>query len=394
MINSSIIINHSNTKKILINASNLHNGGGVQVASSFIMELAKELDRFLSCEVFIYVSSEVNNELMIAKFDRTAIKNYFVFNVHGLKALKVNILKRFKDFDLIFSIFGPFYLSKIVPNHIVGFAQLWILYPKNESSQRLPLRSRLLVRLKFSLQWLFFKRSAALLVVESKHVKDRLVAFKNYPVDRICVVNNCVSALYFDAAKWLPLPTVAGLPNDVIKIGYVARAYPHKNLQVLLALAHELVQIGTLKFQFFVTLNTDEWASFTPEYRATITNIGSLTVTQCPTFYQAMDGVVFTSLLECFSATPLEALAMKRPLFASDRGFVRDCCAEHAIYIDPLDAKDIATKMHAWFAYKPVQERAIYVEEAYRHVLSLPNSKDRALGYINIINQQLNRTRE
>lgn len=381
-------------KKILINAANLHNGGGVQVAASFIAELAKVFDRLLPSEVFVYVSSEVNAELISSGFNRDAIKNYFVFDVHGLDALKSVVARRFYGFDLVFSIFGPLYFLRIIPNHIVGFAQLWILYPENEASQNLPLNSRLLLKFKFFLQWFFFKCSAALLLVESQHVKDRLVAFKHYPAERIDVVNNCVSALYFDASTWSPLPTVAGLPSNVIKIGYVSRAYPHKNLKILLAVARELTQLSTLRFQLFVTLNEDEWASFSPEYRATITNIGPLAVTQCPTFYQAMDGVVFTSLLECFSATPLEAMVMRRPMFASNRGFVRDCCAEHAIYIDPVDAKDIAAMMHDWFACKSDQERAIHVEQAYRHVLGLPNSKDRALGYINIINQQLNRTKE
>lgn len=36
---------------------NLHVGGGVQVAASFITELAGMTDRLPSCEVFIYVSS-------------------------------------------------------------------------------------------------------------------------------------------------------------------------------------------------------------------------------------------------------------------------------------------------------------------------------------------------
>jgi glycosyltransferase involved in cell wall biosynthesis len=380
-------------KKILINAANLHTGGGVQVAVSFISEFSDNFKNLLPHNISVYVSSEVNNELILSGFNPESIKNYVVFDVYGISALKNINMQRYYGFDLVFSIFGPLYLPRFIKNHIIGFAQLWIIYPNNSTSKKMPVKSQLVLRIKFLIQWIFFKFSASLLVVESKHVKDRLIDFKNYPAEHIEVVSNCVSALYFDASTWLPLPAVIGLPSDVIKIGYVSRSYPHKNLHLLIDVAHELIKISNFRFQFFVTLNEDEWATFSPEYQAIIANIGPLTVTQCPTFYQAMNGVIFTSLLECFSATPLEAMVMQRPLFASERNFVRDCCAEHAIYIDPLDSKDIAEKIHAWFVVKPAQEKAMHIEQAYQHVLTLPNSKDRALGYINIINQQLNRTK-
>ena len=48
-------------KKFLINASNLHNGGGVQVASSFIYELSLLHD--LPGNITCFVSSEVAENL-------------------------------------------------------------------------------------------------------------------------------------------------------------------------------------------------------------------------------------------------------------------------------------------------------------------------------------------
>ena len=50
-----------------------------------------------------------------------------------------------------------------------------------------------------------------------------------------------------------------------------------------------------------------------------------------------MDAIIFPSLLECFSATPLEAMAMEKPFFASDREFIRDVCSDYALYFDPED---------------------------------------------------------
>ena len=375
-------------KRILINASNLHNGGGVQVAASFIYELANMVTRLHPCEIFIYVSSVVDTNLNSTNFNRKIFKNYHIIDIHGINSInKLNKIK-FNGFDLVFTIFGPLYLIKSIPNNISGFAQPWIIYPKNDVGKKLLLKSRLALRMKFLIQWWFFKK-ADRLVVELQHVKSRLVSLKKYPIDRINVVSNCISAIYADSECWLPIPSLNSADKSCIKLGYVTRDYPHKNVDFLFEVARELQNISNIKYRFFVTLTDHEWSNHSLELKEYLTNIGPLNVAQCPTFYDAMDAVMFPSLLECFSATPLEAMAMKRPLFASDRGFVRDCCGENAIYFDPLDAKNAAKKIDDWFSQKDADHRTNHIDRAYRHVMSLPNSKDRAKAYIDIINTQL-----
>lgn len=376
-------------KKILINAANLHNGGGVQVATSFLSELS-ELDVDLDCDLFVYVSSVVDENLKATGFKRYKFKNYKVLNVFGIRSIDYRIAKNFFGFDLTFTIFGPLYLPKKIPNHLIGFAQLWILQPKNEISEKLKFFKRFLLRLKFLIQWLFFKATCSRLIVELGHVKRKLVDFRNFPEDKVDVVFNCISSIYTQESKWLKIENLkAADSSEVIRLGYISRAYPHKNLEILLDVAKNLKRIKKSKFEFYVTLNDDEWANFSLNFQNEIKNVGAINVAQCPTFYQSMNGVIFTSLLECFSATPLEAMIMKRPLFASDRDFVRDCCADHAIYIDPLDPVDIATKINDWFSFQSKESQAQRIEQAYKHVASLPNSRDRAISYINIIKKQL-----
>ena len=359
------------------------------MAASFIAVLQNIIDPLPGCEIVIFVSSAVDKNLSSFGFQSSSVKKYQVVDVHGLQALKKSISNKFDGFDAVFTVFGPLYLPKKIPNHIVGFAQLWILYPDNEVSRSSSLKNRILLRLKFTAYWFFFRWSAARLVVELQHVKDRLVSFKSYPADRINVVNNCVSSLYFENSKWATISDLPAQDEGVIKIGYISRAYPHKNINFLLQVALEIEELNSIKVKFFVTLNEAEWMGLNYEFRSTIINVGPLSVAQCPTFYQAMNAVIFTSFLECFSATPIEALTMKRPLFASDRRFVRDCCAEHAVYFDPENAVQTAKAIHDWYTEIPEDERVRRVEAAYQHVLTLPNSQDRARGYIEIIKKQL-----
>lgn len=375
-------------KRVLINASNLHVGGGVQVAASFIWELALINNRLEGAKLTIYASSEVNENLVAAGFENEMFQDYQVFDVFGLEALKPKVSARFHGFDLVFTIFGPLYLLFSPPKHVVGFAQASIIYPDNEAAQRMGNWSRLSLSVKFLLQWYFF-RAADRLVVELEHVKTGLASNKFFPIERIDVVHNCVSRIYFNQVRWMHIPLLEGLNDGVIKLGIVTRDYPHKNLDFLPQVAIELNRISKKKYRFFVTLNDDEWSRRDLRFREYVSNVGAIDITQCPAFYKAMDGVFFPSLLECFSATPLEAMAMRRPLFASNRRFVRDCCAESAIYFDPTDAREAAQRVFSWFEGSDSAVREQHIERAYHHVISLSGSYDRAVAYIEIIKKQL-----
>lgn len=373
--------------KILINASNLHNGGGVQVATSFLHELIKSNSNILD-HITVYASSEVHRNLINIEKNTTRLCNYQVLDVHGLQALNPKVARLFSGFDVVFTIFGPLYTINIIKNHILGFAQAWILQPKNEISKNFSLFEYIKTRIAFEIKWWFFTRSATRLIVELPHVKDKLVRLRHFPAERIDIVENCFSSLYLQKNQWIELSSPIESESGEIRIGYISRAYPHKNLDILLPVAEYLKKHSSLKFKFYVTLTDAEWKKFPYAYRLNINNVGPLSVAECPSFYQAMDGIIFSSLLECFSATPLEALVMRKPLFASDRDFVRDICKQHAIYFDPLDAKDIALKILHWFESTPKFTRDEFIENAYCYVLSLSTAKDRAKRYIEIIQRQ------
>ena len=245
-------------------------------------------------------------------------------------------------FARVFTLFGPLYRWRPPFYSIVGFAQAWIIYPHNEVYARLRWHQRLHTRLKFRVQAAFFKR-ADLLVVELEHVKAGLVRVLGISPERIVVVHNCVSSLYADPASWEPLE----MPNagDVLRLGFLGRNYVHKNTAIFPQIIEALRSRHGIDARVFVTFTDEEWRAAGAEFRAACINVGPLRAAQCPSFYQGLDAVVFPSLLECFSATPLEAMAMERPLFASDRPFNRDICGSHATYFDPLSAESAADEI-------------------------------------------------
>ncbi|HZK19793.1 MAG TPA: glycosyltransferase [Treponemataceae bacterium] len=332
-------------KKYLINASNLHVGGGVQVAISFLYEcslLSKDFSNYT-----IVVSSEVASGLKRIGANTSIFRSYQVIDTYGLKALTSPLNKLAKVHDVCFTVFGPNYLLKQSKVEIVGFAQPWMLYFDNPTLENLTPLQKLKLKVKFALQWAFFKR-ANMFVVELEHVQERLLQLKNIPQKRISVVYNTISSIYLNSSLWRSLPFFR--KKEKISLGLVSRDYAHKNINTFPLVADILKTKYALDVHFYVTLTDEEMASKSSLFNQYVTSVGLLSPEECPSFYEQLDAVVFPSFLECFSASPLEAMVMSKPLFASDRNFVRDVCSEHAIYFDPTNPEDIAAKIADYFS--------------------------------------------
>jgi len=369
--------------KVAINASNIHSGGALQVAISFIYELSllKNKNVYL---LDLFVSKEIASYLSKLDVDFSVFNSYEVIDSYGFKAFFSSLNSRIKNYDVVFTVFGPNYLRVKAKKEIVGFAQPWMLNFNNPISEKMSFLNKNILRLKFYIQWLFFLR-ADHYVVELEHVKKALVDIKGVDSKKISVVYNTVSSLYMDKSKWQPVRIKKN--QEEISLGIVTRDYPHKNINILPMVAEALQAKHNLKAHFYTTLNDVEWAAKDAFFKKHVSTVGSLSPDQCPSFYEQIDAVVFPSLLECFSATPLEAMVMSKPLFASDRGFVRDVCGDHAVYFDPLDADDIALNIANYF--KADTERAEQLQQARDHALGFSSAKGRAEQYLEIIQQHL-----
>lgn len=371
-------------KYVCINATNLHSGGGVQVAVSFIFELSR-IGRVAGTSFSVLVSTEVARDLSEIDFDSSVFDRFSVFDTWGLSSLRPSFLKLISGYDLVFTIFGPAYFFGLRQKSLVGFAQPWIIFPDNEIFRALSLRDKLLRRIKFWIQRWFFARSVAL-IVELEHVKRGVERIRLADANRVYVVPNAISTVYFSPSSWRSVQVVK--ESGVLSFGFVGRDYPHKNTDFLFKLKRALFSKFGLTVNFYVTFAESEWLGKSNDFRCNVINVGSLSVAQCPSFYLQMDAIVFPSFLECFSATPLEAMVMKRPLFASDRGFVRDVCGEYAKYFDPNDESGAASLVYdsivnGWLA------DAQRLDRAHKHVVEFSSARGRAEMYLDIIGKFL-----
>ena len=351
----------------------------MQVAVSVIDELSRLPD--CSDDLTILASDEVHADLQLLGSDLSRFSKYEVFNTYGLSALWSGLARKLRGYNVVFTLFGPLYLGSVSSVSIVGFAQPWIIYPDNEIYRSFTAFRKLTSRLKFFVQELVFRR-ADRLVVELQHVKDQLVGRGVALAGQIDVVHNGLNSVYFFPEKWKPLQTA--IAKTRFSIGFVGRDYAHKNTSLFPPIKKLLHDLHDINVDFYVTFNATEWAATTEFFRANVNNVGVLYSAQCPTFYQQMDAVIFPSFLECFSATPLEALVMEKPLFASDRGFIRDVCGDYAWYFNPENPVE-AANLIATYVNKHMGHDGVRLAAARQHVIQFSNARQRAVDYLSLM---------
>ena len=106
-----------------------------------------------------------------------------------------------------------------------------------------------------------------------------------------------------------------------IRLLYTTRDYPHKNLDFLPSVRLHAESLG-LDLKFVVTLTNDEWVTKSSDFHASCVNVGPVRVGEIADLHAQVFGVFFPSLLEASSATPMEAMALGSPLFASDLSLI------------------------------------------------------------------------
>ena len=362
------------SEKILINAANLHSGGGVQVTVSFL----KELINLNEVNTNVIVSRKVHNELMSINANVEKFNSYNVHDVFGIRALiDLKFINFISSNKTIFTVFGPLYTWRKPKKSITGFAQPWIIYADNEIYNSYNIVYKGFIKFKYAIQKYFYFKSDQL-VVELDHVKKELKKLTN--TTEILVIKNCISSIYSNNKEWKPINKIQEKQKFLL-LGIVTRDYPHKNLNILPEVIDILKYTYKMDVRFLVTLTSKEWLKKNKKFRTCVDNIGPISIAECPSFYNLLDGVILPSLLECFSATPIEAMIMKKPVFASDRIFIRQACKNFVNYFEPTNPKNIAESIYKYFN-NVKSKNSHFIEIAYKFALKYNNPTKRAKSYI------------
>ena len=330
---------------ILINASDIKAGGGVQVADSVCCELYKYPQHHFVVVISSYMKKTAQR---IAGYDNVEIVEYDApkFNVllllTGKDAFMDSLVKN-KSVDFVISIFGP---NLWVPRcaHISGFARPHLVIPESPYFTRMSRKDRVKEALFNAILKYFFKRSSEFFYTENPYITKRLKLL--LPKTIVYTITNNYNQVFEQPDKWIEKK----LPEfDGATFLCISASYPHKNLQIALDVAKYLKYTKPeFKFRFVYTVNKEEFAEIPLDLSDCFELVGKVDIAECPSLYKQCTIAFQPSLLECFTATYPEAMYMGKPIVTTDMEFAKGLCGDAACYyeaINPVAAADALYKV-------------------------------------------------
>lgn len=366
-------------KNILINTSNIKEGGGIQVAHSCVYELRK----YPKYNYIIVLSEQLSKQLskddFPSNFKFYDYTNYpsVIGGILGINKYLDNIVSTEKV-DFVFSIFGPSYWKSKV-KQMCGYALPHYVYKDSPFYNNISFFQKMRLWMKERLQLSSFRKHNDVLVTENHDVTEKLKSI--FPSKEIYTVTNYYNQVFDAPNYWdrtIELPDFEG-----VTLLTISSNYHHKNLQIIPRVADYLRSSKPhFKFRFVLTLDESE-LSLTPAQRENIVCIGRVNISQCPHLYEQSDFMFLPTLLECFSASYPEAMRMNKPILTSNLPFAKGICGDAALYFDPLSPEDIGNKIYE--LSQSIEQQKKIVEKGILRLEVFDNSEIRTKKYLNII---------
>jgi len=278
--------------------------------------------------------------------------------------------------DKAFTLFGPSYWRPSVP-HLVGFARPHYVYNDSPFFKQIGFIERLFWMFSEIIHMYSFNQHSDSLVTENEHVSSKISLRLRKPV---FTVSNTFHQVYDDESLWqIPEVDFEVSTNYVLTI---SANYAHKNLSIIPKIVEELLSRNFTNIKFILSINKGEISSseIIDEY---IIYLGPISIEKCPLLYSNSDIVLLPSLLECFSATYAEAMKMRRALITSDLPFARGICKDAALYVNPINASEIANCIINLLSDQSIMNNII--DNGNKCLSTFLSPRSRAEKYIEIV---------
>lgn len=348
------------------------------MAASFLDQVVERWDQSqlewvssLTLQLSRVVQEEMQNEMSDSRNGEIEVD-------FSLPEMRPFVPSPTRVFDVRFSVFGPEYSTRKARVEIAGFAD-GSLFAPHDVHQEFNIRTRTKFELLRRIKLLQLRKYDGL-VVETAAMAEKLLQLR--PGIPVWIVPNAPRNVFFNPDRKTPVRLAPKASSDDVRLFYPARGYPHKNHKIIPSVSQRFFQITGKQLQVVTTLRESELKFLGLDAEQSVLNVGEVSTSECARLMYACDGVLFPSLNETFSATPLESLASERILFASDRAYVKDVLGEAAIYFDPTDPMDIANKVSGFQTEE--KRRSFVVSHKNRRDLIF-TEKQRADAYLQII---------
>lgn len=367
---------------ILVNASNLRQGGGIQVAQS----ICEQLPLFTRHQFVVVLSSNITIRRDVP-FDNVHIFTYDIgLSIKGVFRGRDSFLDSLVskyNVDAVLTVFGPSRWRPKVP-HLCGFARAQIILKDSPYYKKASIKERFLYIIW---KW-FFIKSSKVFYTENKYISEKLPSFLGDV--KVYTVSNYYNQIFDQPQKWNRTITLSRFAGTTCLS--VSNYYPHKNFDILVSVVRELKKTHPTFCARFV-LTFDEQEMPVPEdIKDAFLFIGKVDVTECPYLYEQCDIMFMPTLMECFTATYPEAMRMGKPIVTTDLEFARGLCGDAACYYSAVDANAAAEAIYKVATDKEYAK--LLVENGRKQLLTYDNYEQRADKLIGILEEISSNCRE
>lgn len=375
------------SKTVLLNATTINKGGGIQAVTSFICTLVDHFEP-KGVDWIFAVSPEVREQLAEFKHPLRDGVDLCLARSPAKDRRSRRELREFanRHADLVFTFFGPAYVAFRCP-HLCGVADGWVTHSSRLAYSTLPEFSEKLRMASLSAYKALWFRRASHWVVEQAIARTGLVNRLRLPAKSISVVSNNCSQIYIDGKTSAPSRPL----QSTIRILTFAANFPNKCLDLIPAIADLLVRRHRISnVQFVLTIPAPEYArSRIPklakmlDVERYISNVGYVPLKNGPDLYRNCDILLMPTVLETFSATYPESMHMGLPIVTSDLEFARAICRDAALYFKPRDAVSAAETLAALIGNDEI--RTGLVAAGFDRARDFPSPVEKYRQYLSIV---------
>jgi glycosyltransferase involved in cell wall biosynthesis len=369
---------------LILNVSSNLGGGGLQVALSVLEECKKISGHTYHVFLGENVQRQIKTDSFPCFFTFYPIPYMTIYKMGKMHGYFKTLEKRINP-DCVFTVFGPTCWKPRVP-HLMGFAYGHYIYRDYAFFKRISIIYKIRSYLREWIHLSLFKYQADRLVVETEDAKERLSQKLKIDSDSINVISNTCSVHY---SHIITYPNK--LPNrkeHEIRLIIISKYYLHKNLESIPKVLYELVKRGINHVNFVLTIEPDIYNKIISEkWQHRVYNVGHVPAIECPSLYNECDIVYLPTLLEIFSASYPEAMAMGKPILTSDLSFARSICKDAALYFDPFNISDIVDTIEKIIFDKDLYQT--YMNKGRERLKMFPTAEQRVGRYLEICKEMV-----
>ncbi len=365
--------------KLLINMSNNLGGGGLQVGLSFIQECIK----FKENDYVIAISEKNANLITFQTYPQNfsfhIVKYTWLWQINR-KMKKIE--KKVKP-DIVFSIFGPTYWTPRVP-HIMGFAIPHYIYSSSPFFKLCSIKERIKISLKKIIHVKLIKNEADCIITETEDASKRVKQLLNDDNISYKTVSNTCSSFFLNYNQNSESNRILPVREETeFRFLYLSKYYTHKNFEIIPKIVENLINQNIHNIRFILSIDSESYERLiSDKYKKYVRNVGFVPMNKAPCLYSEIDAIIQPSFLEVFSANYVEAMVMKKPIFASDYSFAHTVCGDAALYFNPLNLSETTSCIISFINDNEL--RNSLVEKGQNRLKSFDTAEDRARKYLDI----------